>query len=76
MISKKITIILFVFQQIKQREWVLTNFPKDTRYETIILSSKDGQTNLLTAETIRYVSYNVGTSSQNFRQGYRIQKIS
>ena len=67
MISKKITIILFVFQQIKQREWVLTNFPKDTRYETIILSSKHGQTNLLTAETMKYVSYNLGNSSKDFQ---------
>ena len=58
---------MFVFQQIKQREWVLTNFPKDTRYETIILSSKDGQTNLLTAETIKYVSYNLGNSSKHFQ---------
>jgi len=43
---------------IAEREWILDNFPKDTRYETLVLASKEPHGNVLTAETIRYVSSN------------------
>ena len=28
-------------QFIKQRNWILSNFPKDTRYETVLISSRE-----------------------------------
>jgi len=40
---------------ISQRDWILSNFPKDTRYETIILSTREENGNILTADTIRYL---------------------
>ena len=38
---------------VAEREWILQNFPKDTRYETVILSSEEK--NVLTADTIKYI---------------------
>ena len=38
---------------VSEREWILQNFPKDTRYETVILSSEEK--NVLTADTIKYI---------------------
>lgn len=43
-------------QFIKQRNWILSNFPKDTRYETVLISAKAQHGNVLTADTVQYVS--------------------
>ena len=43
-------------QRIKQKEWITKHFPKDTRYETIILSSNFEDGNILVPETLLYVS--------------------
>ena len=45
----------FLFQFIKQKEWILQNYPKDTRYESIILTVQEGG-NILTASTMQYLS--------------------
>lgn len=50
------TIVALSFQFIRQREWILENFPKDTRYETVIMSTSEADGNVLTAQTIQYVS--------------------
>ena len=48
-------------QFIKQRNWILSNFPKDTRYETVLISSSSSDNsigNVLTAQTMQYVRKN------------------
>ena len=45
----------FLFQFIKQKEWILQNYPKDTRYESIILTVQEGG-NILTASTMQYLA--------------------
>jgi hypothetical protein len=45
------------FQFIRQKEWIQENFPKDTRYETIIISTQNNDGNILTAEAIQYVIF-------------------
>ena len=47
--------IFFFFQFIKQKEWILQNYPKDTRYESIILTVQEGG-NILTASTMQYLA--------------------
>ena len=37
---------------IEQKAWIAENFPRDRRYENLILESE----NILTADTVRYVS--------------------
>ena len=39
-------------QFIEQKIWIAENFPRDRRYENLIFESE----NVLTADTIRYVS--------------------
>ena len=43
------------FQTIDQKAWIQDNFPKDTRYESVIITAKDGD-NVLSNITIQYVS--------------------
>ena len=40
-----------IFQFIEQKAWIAENFPKDRRFENLILESE----NILTAETVKYV---------------------
>jgi len=40
---------------IKQRNWILSNFPKDTRYETVLISHDKSIGNVLTAHTMQYL---------------------
>ena len=40
-----------VFQFIEQKAWIAENFPKDRRFENLILESD----NVLTADTVKYV---------------------
>ena len=46
--------IFIFFQFVTQKEWISQNFPKDRRYESVIVSAKNG--NVLNNATIRYVS--------------------
>lgn len=41
-------------ESIVQKEWIAEHFPKDTRYETILINGNSQ--NLLTAETMNFVS--------------------
>ena len=41
----------FSFQFNEQKAWIADNFPRDRRYENLILESE----NVLTADTVRYV---------------------
>ena len=44
------------FQYTEQKDWISENYPKDKRFETIIVASTDGMSgNVLTDSTIQYV---------------------
>ena len=54
------TFVLFFhthfYQFVDQNAWIKENYPKDMRYESIIVSSKNGTSgNILTAASIQYV---------------------
>ena len=54
------TVVLFIYtnfyQFVDQNAWIKENYPKDMRYESIIVYSKNGTSgNILTAASIQYV---------------------
>ena len=54
------TVVLFFYtnfyQFVDQNAWIKENYPKDMRYESIIVNSKNGTSgNILTAASIQYV---------------------
>jgi hypothetical protein len=54
------TVVLFLYtnfyQFVDQNAWIKENYPKDMRYESIIVYSKNGTSgNILTAASIQYV---------------------
>ena len=48
----KYTLSYNKFQFVQQKEWIAANFPKDKRFEYLILEAE----NVITAETFKYVS--------------------
>ena len=54
------TVVLFIYtnfyQFVDQNAWIKENYPKDMRYESIIVYSRNGTSgNILTAASIQYV---------------------
>ena len=48
---------MIFLQFVEQNKWIKENYPKDKRYESILVYTKDGISgNVLTAASIQYVN--------------------
>ena len=60
--SSLIIIDLYIFQFIEQKAWIAKTFPRDRRFENLIAVGED----VLTAETVNYVSETNRTNSKTY----------